>query len=130
MYNDPPQSLLNLLKSYNLGSLIIRKGIFYKDEMRYQVFHRTDFRTQLEDMLFYEFLLPKLQSNKDQIIDGLMPRIVKLYPFDQVIFVEAPEQIRRRNLVLRGVSEGIINDIIEFQNKIYYMRSLYGNQSN
>ena len=83
------------------------------------LFRNPDVLTKLEDMLFYEYFLPMLHTTDDQIIDGMIPRFVFLYPFDRIMFVDAPEQVRRKNLRTRGVAPERIDEIIRYQKTIY-----------
>ena len=76
-------------------------------------------RTALEDHLYYKHCLPILQKDTNVVIDGLLPRFVKMYPFDQVITITAPEHIRRTNLEKRGVAQERIEQIINLQKNMF-----------
>ena len=84
----------------------------------HHILYNPSIRTRFEDMLFYDVFLPKIKNIESVIVDGLLPRFVKMYPFDQVIYVTAPEHIRRRNLSSRGVIPSRINEIISLQSKM------------
>ena len=77
-------------------------------------------RTRFEDMLFFDVFLPRIKNINCEsfVVDGLLPRFVKWYPFDQIIYVNAPEHIRRKNLLSRGVKPSRINEIISLQSKM------------
>jgi len=91
---------------------VIDKNILVKILLRY-----TCAKIDLEDYLYKHHFIPTIKAfrnnNNSLIIDGVVPRLTG--DFDQVITVDAPENIRRENLRKRGVNQERIDEIIKLQ---------------
>lgn len=74
-------------------------------------------KIDLEDYLYKNYFLPIIikcrESRKSLLIDGLVERLTK--SFDQVINVSMSDELRRINLMKRGVKKDRINKLIELQ---------------
>ena len=73
----------------------------------------------LENYLYNRYLLPIIHKcrdeNKSLLVDGIVSRLTK--SFDQIISVEVTEDIRKENLLKRGVSLSRIDEIMELQKR-------------
>lgn len=98
-------------------SFVVIDGKIDKNELVKTITKSSTKKLKLENYLFKKYFLPVINQcrseNTSLLIDGIISRFTK--HFDQIITVNAPENIRIKNLEKRGVSPQRIQEILRLQ---------------
>lgn len=75
-------------------------------------------RTHLEDLIC-DSMKDHIDNHNNIIVDGLLPRFLKKFKFDYVLYVHTDEKERIKRLKGRGVAPKRIKEIMNVQKKMF-----------